>query len=157
MNDLIFDSPAGRLRLSEEAGAITRLEWTRAGAGGTPSPLLREARAQIASYFAGRRRAFDLPLAPHGTAFQKQVWQALSAIPYGATVSYGEIARRIGARAARPVGTACGANPIPILIPCHRVLSATGALTGYSGRGGLKTKAALLTLEQGGRGIGQAA
>ena len=102
--------------------------------------------AQLEAYFAGRRRAFDLPLAPAGTPFQLEVWQALRGIPYGETISYGELARRIGnPRAARAVGLANGANPLPIVVPCHRVIGADGTLTGFGG--GLPTKQALLALE----------
>lgn len=144
---LTVPSPLGPLTLEERDGAIAALSWDAAAAPG-PSPLLSEAAAQLAAYFAGRLRSFDLPLAPAGAAFETRAWDALRDIPYGATSSYGALARRLGT-GARAVGRACGANPIPILIPCHRVIAADGGLGGYSGRGGLATKAALLGLEGG--------
>lgn len=102
--------------------------------------------AQLREYFSGNRHEFDLPLDVHGTAFQRAVWAEVACVPYGTTTTYGEIAQRIGrAGAARAVGAANGANPLPILIPCHRVIGAGGALTGYGG--GLEVKAALLRLE----------
>jgi len=101
---------------------------------------------QLADYFAGRRQDFDLPVDPPGTPFQRQVWAELARIPYGRTVSYGELARRVGRpAAARAVGAANGANPVPIVLPCHRVIGADGSLTGYGG--GLPIKRALLALE----------
>ncbi len=103
--------------------------------------------AQLDEYFAGKRRTFDLPLAPRGTAFQRAVWQALTLIPYGETISYGELARRIGKpRASRAVGLANAANPLPIIVPCHRVIGADGSLTGFGGGLGIKGK--LLALER---------
>lgn len=110
-------------------------------------PLVRLAIEQLAEYFAGRRREFHLPLAPAGTAFQMRVWQALRAIPYGETRSYGELARAIGSpRAARAVGAANGANPIAIVVPCHRVIQSDGRLGGYGG--GRELKQFLLDLEK---------
>jgi methylated-DNA-[protein]-cysteine S-methyltransferase len=109
-------------------------------------PLLRTALDQLAAYFAGRLFAFDLPLAAAGTEFQKSVWQALVQVPYGATASYAEIARRIGRpKAVRAVGAANGRNPIPIVVPCHRIIGSTGRLVGYGG--GLAMKKMLLELE----------
>lgn len=142
---LTVPSPVGPLTLCQMDGAITALAW--GGEAHDQTPLLDAARDQLAQYFAGRRRDFDLPLAPAGTAFQRRVWQAMAAIPFGATRSYGALAREL-ASGARAVGMACGANPLPILIPCHRVV-ATAGLGGYSGAGGLDTKRALLTLEGG--------
>lgn len=111
--------------------------------------LLRRAVEQLTAYFAGDLKEFDLPLAPVGTAFQSLVWEQLRGIPYGATASYGDIARRLGmtAAASRAVGLANGRNPLPIVVPCHRVVSASGALTGYAG--GLGRKQLLLDLELG--------
>jgi len=110
------------------------------------SAALTIAVTQLREYFSRIRHRFDLPLDVRGTAFQQEVWAEIAHIPYGATTTYGEIARRIGRpRAARAVGAATGANPIPILIPCHRVIGAGGSLTGYGG--GLDVKAALLRLE----------
>jgi methylated-DNA-[protein]-cysteine S-methyltransferase len=107
---------------------------------------LDAALTQLREYFSGARRSFDLPLDVRGTVFQKAAWDEIARIPYGATTTYGEIARRIGKpQAARAVGAANGANPLPIIIPCHRVLGANGSLTGYGG--GLEMKAALLRLE----------
>lgn len=107
---------------------------------------LSEALSQLRAYFSGERRAFDLPLDVRGTDFQRSVWEQVALIPYGETVSYGEIARRIGKPGgARAVGAAVGANPLPIIVPCHRVLGADGSLTGYGG--GLEIKEALLRLE----------
>ena len=144
MNRISFDSPVGRLTLTETAGAITRLDWG-AAAQGEETPLLAEARRQIADYFDGGRRTFDLPLAPAGSDFQRAVCAAMSAIPFGETRTYGEIAHALGA-SAQAVGNACGGNPIPVLIPCHRVLGAT-SLGGYSGAGGIETKVSLLRHE----------
>ncbi len=111
----------------------------------TPSPLLERARDWLDRFFDGDTTAPDIPLRPDGSVFQKQVWNAMTAIPSGATRSYGELARELDS-AAQAVGNACGANPIPILIPCHRVVGASG-LGGYSGGDGLTTKTALLRLE----------
>ena len=109
-------------------------------------PLLRAAQTQLAGYFAGRRTAFDLPLDLRGTDFQRAVWEALCEFPYGETCSYGDVAAEIGRpRAARPVGQAVGANPIGVIVPCHRVIGSDGQLTGYGG--GLDLKRALLRLE----------
>jgi methylated-DNA-[protein]-cysteine S-methyltransferase len=121
-----------------------RPEWVEAPAE------FRGAAQQLREYFAGTRREFELSVAPQGTPFQQTVWRALQDIPYGETTSYGELARRIGdVKATRAVGLANGANPIAIVIPCHRVIGAGGALTGFGG--GLPTKRALLDLEQGQR------
>ena len=114
------------------------------------APVLRAAVEQLGEYFAGVRREFDLPLAPVGTGFKQRVWSALRDIPYGETVSYGDIARRLGLPpgGSRAVGLANGANPISIIVPCHRVIGADGSLTGYGG--GLERKRYLLDLERGG-------
>lgn len=149
---LTVPSPVGALTLFESTGAITALVWAARGRlrNAAPTPLLAAARDQLCAYFDRRLRRFDLPLAPEGTAFRRRVWAALEEIPFGATESYGSLAARIGS-APRAVGGACGANPIPILIPCHRVLGKGGGgggrLHGYSGMGGLATKAQLLALE----------
>ncbi len=132
----VVSFPAGRKRRQPKG------DWVRDDA------LLPEARRQLDSYFAGELTEFDLALAPEGSPFECAVWQALQGIPYGETVSYGEIARRIGQplSAARAVGAANGDNPIPIVIPCHRVVGADGSLTGFGG--GLETKEFLLALER---------
>ena len=111
----------------------------------TAAALLAEAAAQLDAYFAGKLTRFDLPLAPSGSPFETRVWTAMQAIPYGETRVYGDLAELVGS-APRAVGRACGSNPIPIVIPCHRVLAKTG-LGGYSGAGGLATKRHLLALE----------
>lgn len=138
-------TPTGPLTVTERDGAIRSIVWADRGAA-DDTPLLRRAADQIESYFAGRLREFDLPLAPAGTEFHQEVWRALRRIPYGETRSYGELAAELGA-IARAVGTACGANPIPVIIPCHRVLAAGGRTGGFSGGRGVETKFKLLGLE----------
>jgi len=139
-----FSSPVGNLVLTARNGAITRLEWgARTEAKG--SPVLNEAAAQLTAYFAGQLKAFDLPLAPDVTPFTLKVLTKMQQIPFGQVRRYGDLAKTLNS-AARAVGGACGRNPIPIIIPCHRVLAANG-LGGYSGTGGLDIKCALLTLE----------
>ena len=145
MPHLTVPSPVGPLSLVEDNGCLIRLDW-RAAAGGEETPLLVEARAQLAAYFAGKLRTFDLPLALAGSRHQQQVWQAMQRIPYGQTRSYGEVASELGS-APRAVGGACGRNPLPILIPCHRVVASAGKLGGYSGGEGAETKRRLLQLE----------
>jgi methylated-DNA-[protein]-cysteine S-methyltransferase len=143
-----IETPIGSLALAGDSSALcaisfepARRQWTRDDA------RLEDARRQLEEYFAGQRTAFDLRLALEGTDFQKRVWRALLAIPYGATASYGEIARAIGAPgAARAVGGANHNNPIPIIVPCHRVIGADGSLTGYGG--GERRKRHLLELER---------
>lgn len=146
MPAVTISTPVGPLSIVEEAGAIVSVGWTDRGEGAA-TPLLREACTQLEAYFAGRLTSFDLPLAPRGSAFHQAVFAAMSAIPHGETRTYGEIAAALGTY-GQPVGQACGANPIPVIIPCHRVLSSSG-LGGYSGSGGLDTKIALLKLEGG--------
>jgi methylated-DNA-[protein]-cysteine S-methyltransferase len=141
---LSIPSPLGDLTLTEDSGAIVSL-WWGGTAHGNGSALLAEAARQLDAYFAGELAAFDLPLRPAGSPFEQRVWTAMRRIPYGKTQCYGELAAAIGS-AARAVGGACGRNPIPIVIPCHRVLAKTG-LGGYSGNGGLKTKKTLLSIE----------
>ncbi|MCW5729562.1 MAG: methylated-DNA--[protein]-cysteine S-methyltransferase [Alphaproteobacteria bacterium] len=138
-------SPLGPLTVSVSAGAIRALDWSAPAPEGD-DPLLAEALRQLEDYFAGRRRHFDLPLAPEGPPHEQAVWQAMRDIGYGRTETYGELARRTGS-VARAVGQACGANPIPIIIPCHRVMAAGGGYGGYSGKGGVETKSFLLRLE----------
>jgi methylated-DNA-[protein]-cysteine S-methyltransferase len=143
-------SPFGDLSISEEDGAIVALDWGW-GSAQDETVLLRRARAQLEAYFDGDLRAFDLPLAPAGSAYRQRVWQALREIPYGETRTYGEIAARAGG-SARSVGQANGDNPIPILIPCHRVVAGSG-LGGYSGGDGPETKRLLLALESRSAGL----
>jgi len=143
----IVASPFGRLRLTVKNGAVTRLTWT--GAAETPKtahPLLSDTVQQLEEYFAGTRRDFDVPLAPAGSDFQKAVCRAISQIPFGQTRTYGDLARDLGV-AAQPIGQGCGGNPIPILIPCHRVMAADGKLGGFSGGRGAESKLALLRHE----------
>ncbi len=152
-----IDSPVGRLLLAGDGKSLIQVCFQSG-----PRPLrpadgwIEDAApfdatiSQLAAYFAGERRGFDLPLAPRGTEFQRRVWRALTEIPYGRTISYGELARRIGnASASRAVGLANGANPLPIIVPCHRVIGADGSLTGFGG--GLPIKRKLLALE----GVGE--
>lgn len=137
---------AAARRFDAQPLAAARLNANDAAPPETP-PILRRAAAQLAEYFAGTRTRFDLPLAPVGTEFQRRVWAATSAIPFGETATYGEIARKIGApNAARAVGGALNRNPICIVVPCHRVVGSSGKLTGYDG--GVDRKAFLLTLER---------
>lgn len=145
---LAFLSPVGRLVLREADGAIVAIDWGGAGEG-EPTPLLVEARRQIEAYFARRLKRFALPLAPAGSPFEQRVWLAMRQIPYGLSARYGDLARAVGS-APRAIGRACGRNPIPIVIPCHRVVAAAG-LGGYSGGAGLPTKRLLLALESAAR------
>ncbi len=137
------DSPLGALTLTEEDGAITALRWSDGPRDDTP--LLLEAEKQLARYFAGEQTVFDLPLAPQGSDFQKAVCAEMTAIPFGETRTYGELAEALHVT-PQAVGQGCGGNPLPILIPCHRVLGANG-LGGFSGAGGVETKVWLLRHE----------
>lgn len=155
-----FASPLGPLKLVAGGDALVAILWAQDDPARVPlgpmaedesHPVLAEAARQLGEYFAGARRAFDLPLAFRGTDFQKQVWAALCAIPHGETRSYGDIARAIGRPSAvRAVGAANGRNPISIVAPCHRVIGTNGALTGFAG--GLEAKRFLLRLERGDAG-----
>jgi methylated-DNA-[protein]-cysteine S-methyltransferase len=146
---LVVDSPIGSLTLTVQSGAVTAVDFGAQDGhepGERTNAVLAEAARQLAAYFAGELRDFDLPLRASGTPFQLQVWRGLQAIPYGETISYSELAKRIGRpTAARAVGRASGQNPIAVVVPCHRVIGADGTLTGYAG--GLDAKAALLALE----------
>jgi methylated-DNA-[protein]-cysteine S-methyltransferase len=143
--EITVDSPLGKLRVSESGGAIVSVRWGAAPRE-TETPLLATAAAQLHGYFYCELKAFDLPLRPAGGDFEQKVWRLMQAIPRGRTRTYGDIARELGGD-ARDVGAACGSNPIPVLIPCHRVTAAAGALGGYSGKGGADTKRFLLELE----------
>ena len=136
----------GRLGVESDGSDIVALHWD-ARPRGKGSALLTEAVAQLEAYDAGRLTVFDLPLAPKGSDFQHKVFDAMLAIPYGETVTYGEIAAALSCP-AQPIGQACGANPIPVIIPCHRVLSKNG-VGGFSGAGGVEGKIALLKHENG--------
>ena len=143
----VYEYPVGRLRIECRDGAITRLARTDEPCRDCCDCLLLRAKAQLDEYFAGTRKRFDLPLHAEGTAFQKKVWAALETIPYGEQRSYQNIADQLGRPgAARAVGAACGANPLPIVVPCHRVVRSDGALGGYAL--GTDVKKSLLELEQ---------
>ena len=151
-----LDSPFGRVLVAGDGDSLQWLSFTRGRQKATSlsewtednrNNLLREAGRELDAYFAGKRERFALPLEPQGTAFQKRVWKKLVSIPYGKTVSYSELARRIGRSGAyRAVGAANGQNPISVIVPCHRVLGKNGDLTGYGG--GLDMKRRLLELER---------
>jgi methylated-DNA-[protein]-cysteine S-methyltransferase len=150
MTETTFQSPLGPIRLRARDGALCELSFAGGGGddGAPADPILAEARAQLEAYFAGERTTFDLLLAPAGTPFDRRVWELVAAIPHGRTATYGELAAQLGAPgSARAVGAANGRNPIAIVIPCHRVIGARGALTGYAY--GVERKAALLALEHG--------
>ena len=144
MKTASLDTRFGPLRVTENEGAIVRLDWAHAEIQ-DESPLLVQALEQLAAYDAGELQQFDLPLHVSGSSFQRDVCAQMSAIPFGETCTYGDIAKALGVP-AQAVGQACGANPIPIIIPCHRVMGAKG-LTGFSGAGGVETKVALLRHE----------
>lgn len=147
MPQISINSPVGALTVFEFDDQIVALEWGFVD-DMEPSPVLEEAKKQLNAYFSGALDRFDLPLAPEGTDFQKAVWNAMCAIPKGKTATYKELAAAAGSpKAFQSVGTACGLNPIPIIIPCHRVLASGDKPGGYSGDGGLETKRALLKIE----------
>ena len=148
-----IETPIGPLLVAADDSGLRRIFFPSRGTAHAPETgwlrdpaPFRELARQLSAYFGGKRRAFSLTLAPEGTAFQLATWRALSEIPYGTTISYAELARRVGRPAAsRAVGAANGANPLPIVVPCHRVIGADGSLTGFGG--GLPIKRALLELE----------
>ncbi len=148
------ETPIGPLTLTEEDGALTGVLFSPdapRGALVAETPLIRQAFEQLEEYFRGERRAFDLPMDARGTPFQRRCWQALLAIPYGQTRTYAQQAQAVGSpRACRAVGMANHRNPLPVLIPCHRVVGADGSLTGYAG--GLRIKQMLLEIEQSRKG-----
>ncbi len=151
MNMQTIDSPIGRLQLVSDGQHLTAIEFeghhrSAPNASTESDPALEAAEQQLSEYFAGNRRTFDLPLQAPGTRFQEEVWQALQAIPYGELRSYRDIAKKIGReKAVRAVGAANGRNPLPIVVPCHRVIGSDGSLTGFAA--GLETKKFLLSLE----------
>ncbi len=145
MPQLSIHSPIGDLSVSEQAGKIVSMDWGW-GAIQNQTPLLLKAKEQLEEYFDRLRTSFTLPLNPPGTEFQNRVWAKMTKIPYGRTISYGELAAALET-SSRAVGQACARNPIPIIIPCHRVVAQAGRLGGYSGDGGRETKRALLNLE----------
>jgi methylated-DNA-[protein]-cysteine S-methyltransferase len=142
------ETPIGPLLLSAEDGRLSGVAFAASAEARSSEPVFLEAEAQLLAYFAGELQRFELPLAPRGTAFQLSVWAALLEIPYGSTTTYSELAEAIGRPSAcRAVGAANGRNPLAVIIPCHRVIGAAGALTGYGG--GLERKRRLLALEAG--------
>jgi methylated-DNA-[protein]-cysteine S-methyltransferase len=149
-----LESPIGTLLIVGDADGLRQILFSSNGSPARPEPdwqespsALDEVARQLRAYFVGELEAFDISLAPKGTPFQQKVWSELQKIPYGDTISYGELARRIGnSNASRAVGLANGSNPIPIVIPCHRVIGSNGKLTGYGG--GLPIKGKLLALEK---------
>ena len=149
MTYLVVKSPIGPLTLFSNDDAIVALEFGQAADTQPPDgppPLLQEAQRQLTAFFTGKLQQFDLPVSPAGTGFQKRVWHLMRDIPYGGTLTYGNLARILKS-SARAVGGACGRNPIAIIIPCHRVIGAGNRIGGYSGGGGLDTKRKLLALE----------
>lgn len=144
-----YKTPVGTLRIVQEGESIIQIlkREDRPGEGlPAETDLIRRAHIQLEEYFQGKRKAFDLPLSPHGTDFQKRAWETLQKIPYGETISYGQEAERIGCRCARAAGQANEKNPVLIVIPCHRVIGGDGSLGGYAG--GLEVKEFLLDLEK---------
>lgn len=146
MSSLTVLTQFGPLTVHEEDGAIVRVAWD--GAGVDQTPLLREAARQLRAYDAGALEVFDLPVRVGGSDFRRAVCSQMSAIAFGETVTYGDIAKALD-QSAQAVGSACGGNPVPVIIPCHRVMGAKG-LTGFSGKGGVETKVALLRHERAG-------
>ena len=141
-----LDTPIGTLWLERNAAGLASIAFDGPPGARSDDPLLTEAEAQLSAYFAGELTRFELPLSPHGTAFQRRVWEVVAAVPYGTTTTYSAVATALGRPSAcRAVGAANGRNPLPIVVPCHRVIGASGALTGYGG--GLARKRALLDLE----------
>lgn len=145
---MIIETPFGPVYAAVNTeGALTELKFGKVGGNGNGAGNTAVA-SQLSEYFAGKRKTFDLPLAPDGTEFQKRVWAELARIPYGKTISYAELARRVGSEgAARAVGRANATNPIAIVVPCHRVIGADGSLTGYAY--GVEMKRSLLDFERG--------
>jgi len=149
MDTARFSSPVGMITITADGDSITGLSIGHdQESRESTNPCLREAQLQLKQYFLGQRTSFDLACAIRGTPFQEKIWSALEEIGYGETLTYGELAERIGKPgSARAVGGAVGANPVPIIIPCHRVMGTSGAITGYSAGDGIPTKKALLDLE----------
>ena len=155
MHRIVADSPVGPIEIVGDDDAVTAVTIATDGRlpreelGVTAGPVVERAAEQLAAYFAGTRTEFDLPLAPAGTPFQQAVWQRIAEIPHGTAVTYSRLGADLGyaAAASRAIGTAVGANPITIIVPCHRVLAADGRITGYSGGDGIPTKRRLLDHE----------
>lgn len=147
-----LDTPTGRVRVVSDGDAVVRISWIAPGTiveAAAEDAVSRETATQLEAYFAGRLTAFDVPLRFRGgSAFERAIWQAMREIPWGQTRSYGDLAARTGGM-ARAVGGACGRNPIPIVVPCHRVVGSDGKLVGFSGAEGVATKQWLLDFERG--------
>jgi len=149
MSIIYVESPVGRLALEADGDTLAGVRWTSAAERSKDekaTPVLREAQRQLDLYFKGKLRRFDLPLAARGTPFQQSVWKMMRAIPFGETATYGGMAMALNS-GPRAVGMACGRNPLPIVVPCHRVLASGGKEGGFSGGQGLPTKRKLLALE----------
>jgi len=149
MTICLIDSPVGRLALEADGETLTGVRWISSGERAPrekPTAILKETARQLDRYFARKLQRFDLPLAARGTDFQKSVWKMMCEIPYGETATYGGMAMALGS-GPRAVGTACGRNPIPIIVPCHRVMGSGGREGGFSGGQGLPTKRKLLAIE----------
>jgi len=149
MSICYIESPVGRLALEADDGCVTSVRWASAGeraAEEAPNAVLKEATRQLDRYFKRKLHRFDLPLAARGTDHQKRVWAMMREIPFGETATYGGMAMALGS-GPRAVGMACGRNPLPIIVPCHRVLGAGGKEGGFSGGRGLPTKRQLLAIE----------
>ena len=153
MSICYVDTTVGRLAIEADHDAVTAVRWAspqehvgERTRDKTPSPVLEEATRQLKRYFARKLKRFDLPLAAHGTDFQKRMWAMMRDIPYGETATYGGMAMALGS-GPRPIGMACARNPIPIIVPCHRVLGSGGKEGGFSGGKGLPTKRQLLAIE----------
>ena len=141
-----METPIGTLWLDTDGAGLSSVAFDGPAGARSEEPVLQEAERQLGAYFDGELTRFELPLSPHGTDFQVSVWEAVAEVPYGATTTYSAIAAAVGRPSAcRAVGAANGRNPIAIVIPCHRIVGATGALTGYGG--GLERKRVLLDLE----------
>lgn len=139
--------PHGVLQLEASDAGLTLVEWVKAEGQSDKHPLIVQAQKELTEYFNGKRRDFDVPLDVEGTAFQCKVWAAIGAVSFGKTITYGALAKKLKT-SPRAVGGACGANPVPVIVPCHRIVGSDNKLTGYTGGSGVKTKQALLNLEQ---------
>ena len=148
-NKVFYKTSIGWISIEDNGKALTQINFEGASGEtcGEETIITEMALRQLEEFFAGKRKVFALPLSPEGTEFMQKVWQALASIPYGEVRTYGDVAKQIGApKAYRAVGMACNRNPLPIIVPCHRVIGANGRLVGYAG--GLETKATLLALEK---------
>lgn len=140
-------TPMGVLEIEASDEGVTSLIWAKSEGKTEKHPVITQAIKELEGYFTGKLKEFDVPLDIDGTAFQCKVWAAMGDVPYGKTVTYGALAKKLKT-SARAVGGACGANPVPVIVPCHRIVGSDNKLTGYSGGSGVKTKQALLKHEQ---------